>query len=377
MENFDRENHHLYSAQHYFLGKGKDLLIGWLVGRAGADLALAQALAASCTEGGQASRDDPTDKRAAPQGSIESFNHVDKSLEGKVPDIQDQLIKERECLDRSHAEIKEMFRAELSLLQGELVETQDRLNATLAGLQAKIEEKFQLVENKDSDLIHVKLEVAAIAELTTQLEGTIQDVQASATAHGKDIQQIVDSMKSEVTELKTRLTEQQPIFQTVDLHDLEERLQAEINETRQKLTTLEPRDAQLEEIVRAELAATEARDKGTSDLLREELERLNTNLETLDQRITEAVHTLNNHDADIKTLKAQGQTGSQLTSQTGSGLCFNTSSEAPIARGMSDSDGYRREQVQELVRRISAEMESVRAELKENNGRWKICKEAF
>lgn len=68
----DGENEKPSSGQTNTLGAGKDLLFGWLVGRAAADLGLAQALAAS-----EAQR-------------VEQIKRLEDSLLAQIHELQNQ-----------------------------------------------------------------------------------------------------------------------------------------------------------------------------------------------------------------------------------------------------------------------------------------------
>lgn len=382
MEILDQGNDQISQAYEYCLGKGKDVLIGWLVGRAGADLGLAQALAASYAERGQPGRETEGELASLNGATREqphmvtsaesSIKEVEERLESKIEEMHDQLTKQGEMLQSWYAELREVFRTELSVLQGELREVQDRLDAqhstndkSIGDLQAKLKENYERFENGHEELDQINSQVNAIAQRLAQAETTIQQAQALASSGSHEMQQAVESLKSEIAALKIQLSQSPATDERPDflLRELEERLEAKIQDTQHELTKArddsEVRDSQLEESLRAELALVQSvrSDQAAAEsLIHAAEERFAGSIHDLEIRLAGALEMLDSHGAEITTLKAQARS-----------VAF-----APCSESSLDAEGQSKDQFQELLQRISTEMERVRTELKENNGRWKI-----
>jgi DNA repair exonuclease SbcCD ATPase subunit len=267
-------------------GKGEDVLVGRLVGKAGIDFGVAQALARS-------------DAQAA-----EQLKKLEETLHARISELQKQ--------QKIGNEIPETYVPQLSAFQAELQGFARRMS---------------LVE-----------------------------------AAGQQAERFGNHLREEIAALKAELIEQQGKLRQADsvIRAIEAALSAKIEELQnqlgQKLRT--------------------ADDRG-------ELAELKAIMQTITQRIARveaAIQLAAAVGAQAAVGNAMGsesgmvQRGEPLTSQPSDNPA-TMKVESPRNPGeQNNSRDAEKEQLNQLQQRMSAEIERVRAELKEKSGRWKVRK---
>jgi len=256
----DDENDKMSNAQANNPGAGKDVLFGWLVGRAAADLGLAQALAAS-----EAQR-------------AEQFKRLEDSLLAQIRELQNRNISgsdsavqaielgdvkaeirgifERmgglEAATQQFADMPEVFRTEVAALQiqwnqrqsgletqrSEFEKIAESLAARVRELESQINSRPQGLDGAQSDLTNLKLELGALAQRMARAETSAQQIQ---TETGTDIQRAqelaADLIRAESITLKAAIFERldhQPSPEAV-VGGAEKRLQSRVDDVRHEL----------------------------------------------------------------------------------------------------------------------------------------------
>lgn len=173
------------------LGGGKDLLYGWLVGRAAADLGLAQALATSETQ------------------RNEQLRRLEESLLGQIRALQNCASTDS---GKSAAEELDALKVELQRVS----EGQQQLSAQrvhVEQLEAAIRDKLQQFEShiqgqtqSGGDSGDVKFDLNLLTDRIARAEHAVQQAQARAANQQQQIEEIVaDRLKMETALLKSQL----------------------------------------------------------------------------------------------------------------------------------------------------------------------------
>lgn len=229
----DGENDKPSNSASNTLGSSKDLLFGWLVGRAAADLGLAQALAAS-----EAQR-------------IEQFKRLEESLLAQIRELQNQPnvgtdadlfaaelhttktqfenVSERlgrlEIITQQTVQSRDQFKAEAVLLQGEIDRQKDLLRAQQErfqdveqGFGAKLHDLAQQIRSQpensnrtDTNLEDLRLELRSMAEQVARTESTTQQLKAQWS---NEIERAASNVKNSNAALRAELFEQVQTLQT-------------------------------------------------------------------------------------------------------------------------------------------------------------------
>ena len=230
----DDKNDQPLGSQAGGASQGKDVLYGWLVGRAAADLGLAQAIAAS-----EAQR-------------AEQIKRLEEALLGQMRELQNsQAISCAPSVDV----------AQVDGLKYQLQQFDDRQNfleaqqLTISQIEAQLSAKLLELEGQikqprtslaDGDISGLRTEIAA---LTQRVAGT----EASATRELVD-EQIAVVVREQIAELTPQFLEQFQRKTSVAsaLKDLEisfqQKLDAMQQEIREKSALLRLRDAELSEL---------------------------------------------------------------------------------------------------------------------------------
>ena len=224
------ENEKPSSGQTNTLGAGKDLLFGWLVGRAAADLGLAQALAAS-----EAQR-------------VEQIKRLEDSLLAQIHELQNQpnigvgadtqfaelhelkvefdSVAERlgwlETIAQQAVQSRDQFKTDAAMLQSEMVRQQNLLEAQPArfqeiaeGFSARFRDLEEEIRNQskspdqtDSSFADLRAELRAVTDRVGRAELSTQQLQAQTTDEAERFhEQIASLVKSENAALKAELCE--------------------------------------------------------------------------------------------------------------------------------------------------------------------------
>src|SRR2546426_1207449 len=212
----DSENEKASSSDTNNLGAGKDVLFGWLVGRAAADLGLAQALAAS-----EAQRAEQfkrlEDTLLAQIRQLQQQLTSGPNFDAQVPELNElkahmQSFAERlngvESVSQQATQMRELVKSEMARLHSQLgdreslLETQrsrfDKLEATIG---AKIGELEQMIGTKSKnfdtardELERIRRELGAITNRITQAELATQQAQMQAASDVEHAQEHVATL---------------------------------------------------------------------------------------------------------------------------------------------------------------------------------------
>jgi DNA repair exonuclease SbcCD ATPase subunit len=179
-------------ASEIHLGGGKDLLYGWLVGRAAADLGLAQALAAS-----EAQRNEQIKRlEESLLGQIRELRESESSNDGKGSAEIDALkvdlqrvseSQQQSAADRIHVE---------------------QLEAAIRGKLHEFESRIQQPSRSGagSDLGDLQFELNLLVDRIARAEYSVQQAQAQAASQSQRVEEIVaDRLKTETALLRTQL----------------------------------------------------------------------------------------------------------------------------------------------------------------------------
>lgn len=170
----DGENDKPSSGASSTLGSGKDLLFGWLVGRAAADLGLAQALAAS-----EAQR-------------IEQFKRLEESLLAQIRDLQNQ--------PNIGADV-DMFAAELLTAKSEF----DNVSERLGRLEMMTQQAVQSRDQLKSEAALLQAEIERQKDLLRAQQDRFQDVEHNLAAKFQDLAQQIRSQPEGTNNTDTKL----------------------------------------------------------------------------------------------------------------------------------------------------------------------------
>ncbi len=226
----DSENDKSSSSEANNLGAGKDVLFGWLVGRAAADLGLAQALAAS-----EAQRAEQLKRLEvsllAQIHQLQQQQAVGANLDDQTPELhelkaQQQSFSERlsgvESAAQQATQMRERVNTEMSMLHSQLGDRQNlfeaqrlRLESLEANIGAKIGElelvigtKAQSFDAADHDLKGIRQELTAMTDRVARTELVAQHAQIQAARDIEHSQARTASLvTSECAALKAELSE--------------------------------------------------------------------------------------------------------------------------------------------------------------------------
>jgi chromosome segregation ATPase len=237
----DDRNENPSGSQTLNGANGKDLLYGWLVGRAAADLGLAQALALSDAQ------------------RSEQITRLEESLLGQIHELQNGLASAgAEFSDAKLAELKTQLQG-FSERQNHFEEHQPNVSRLEDHLRAKIDElekqiQHQFVGLAGGDLGDLRGELRALAERLTRAESAAEQIHRSASDATAIQEQITSAVKAQSETLRSQLLEQLRSQQPVDagVEALKSSIQTKIDdlqqEVRENATLLHLRDEELSEL---------------------------------------------------------------------------------------------------------------------------------
>ena len=200
----DSENEKSSSSETNNLGAGKDVLFGWLVGRAAADLGLAQALAASEAQRAEQFKRLEVSLLAQIQ-QLQQQQTVGGRLDEQVPDL-DELkahvhnFSERltwlESVAQQTTQMHELVKTEIALLQSQqsdrhdLIEAhgsrsaklEESIGAKVAELEQLVDTQAQSFDKANHELQEIKRELGSMAERITGAELATQQNQTQAAS---------------------------------------------------------------------------------------------------------------------------------------------------------------------------------------------------
>jgi chromosome segregation ATPase len=165
---FDQRTDNPFSPREDQTGKGKDVLVGWLVGKAGVDFGVAQALAAS-------------DAQAA-----EQLKRLEETLVARISELQKE--------QKIGGEIPESYVRQLSALQAELQGFAKRISLVEAAGQQT--ERFGN---------HLRGEIAALKAALVEQQGRLQPADSA-------IRRVDEALVTRIQELQDQIAKAQGRF---------------------------------------------------------------------------------------------------------------------------------------------------------------------
>jgi hypothetical protein len=310
----------------------------------------------------------------------------------------ERVQQTEQALNRLNAEL-ETFRADFVQQQSSLPSAESLSYAIQKSLQTKIHEldqrlaeRFTLIDSRD-------------AERARQSDETLE------ARHNE-----IAVLRGEITALKSGLNERPEITADAALRSLEELFGAKIQESQkqvaEKLVLLDRRDAELSQEAEQMIAGfTTEMAKLKTDLIQRPAvmtssdpalrfleENLSAKIHELTQKVTQKFSVFESRDAELKELKDRSQSVIQRVAQLSAAIqgiqnsapvavqfvpappeASAAQAPEPIAKGENPAETQppsEKEQLVKLQERMSAEIERVRAELKERSGRWKVRRSA-
>jgi chromosome segregation ATPase len=293
-------------------------------------------------------------------------------------------------------------------------------------LEERLSAKVRGLESVSGELEQIKSEMRAVAQRIAEVESAAQRAQtlvASDATPTEQMKSLEETLLANVSELQTGLQsagealvgrERELSILRATIEDVSTRigriefvthqtdqlsntlrgeiaaLKTEVHEQQQRLVPMDSALRGVEAALRAKIEELQNQlgHKLSTIVGRGELAELKATLQTLTQRLARVEPTA----AQIRAAETAGaqaavgnamgseaamvQSGEQLTGQPLDTLTTLTA-ESPRNPGeQSISRDAEKEQLRRLQQRMSAEIERVRAELKEKSGRWKVRKGA-
>jgi chromosome segregation ATPase len=212
----DSENKKSPSSESNNVGAGKDVLFGWLVGRAAADLGLAQALAASEAQRAEQLKRLEVSLLAQIQEvqnqQTDSANYNDPNPQMRELKAQLQSFSERlsglEAAALQATQTSELTKTDLATLQSRLVDREnllesrdsrferleERIGTRIQELEGVINTRSQSFAAADDKLEKINRELGAIAKRITLAELVTQQAQTQAADDIESAQERVASL---------------------------------------------------------------------------------------------------------------------------------------------------------------------------------------
>ena len=302
------------NTQKSDLGGGKDLLYGWLVGRAAADLGLAQALAAS-----EAQRS-------------EQIKRLEAALLTEIRELEN-----RQALSANAAGSA----AQIDALKEEMQRFSERQNqletarVSVEGLEAAIRAKLgefesQIHENSShlapGNLDDFEFEIKLLADRIARAEFCNQQAQARAASESQRVQEQVSTLiKSQAAAIKAQIIEELRAHPPSELaaRTVAEALQEKIDELRSEIGREAPaagqlvalrddldqlalRLSQIESVSSPPPAIANELSRWNDDHAVKTLENIiGSRIDQLQDKLTRALNAIDNRDTEIRGLNVQ------------------------------------------------------------------------
>jgi chromosome segregation ATPase len=256
----DSENKKSPSSESNNVGAGKDVLFGWLVGRAAADLGLAQALAASEAQRAEQLKRLEVSLLAQIQEvqnqQTDSANYNDPNPQMRELKAQLQSFSERlsglEAAALQATQTSELTKTDLATLQSRLVDREnllesrdsrferleERIGTRIQELEGVINTRSQSFAAADDKLEKINRELGAIAKRITLAELVTQQAQTQAADDIESAQERVASLvTNEGAALKAELMDWVQNHHSTEsmVNSVEETFQKRLDDLRREL----------------------------------------------------------------------------------------------------------------------------------------------
>ena len=256
----DGENENPPSGQTNTLGAGKDLLFGWLVGRAAADLGLAHALAASEAQRveqikrledsllaqihelqNQPNIGASVDTQAAQVLELKTeFDNVAERL-GQLEAIAQQAVQSRDQRMSDTAMLQTEIGRQQDLLEAQRArfqEIEEGVSARFRDLEQQIRTQSESTDKTDPNLEELRLDLRAVADRIARAELSTRHLKAQTSDEAERARERVAShVKSENAELRAELFEQLERLQASQsvVNNLAETFETRLEDLRREL----------------------------------------------------------------------------------------------------------------------------------------------
>jgi len=348
-----------------------------------------------------------------PPPSESIIRGLEKTLGANLSQLEEQVTRKFSLYDSRDSERVQQteqalnrLKAELGTFRADFVQQQsglpsaeslsytiqESLRTKIHELDQQLAERFTLIDSRD-------------AERARQADETLEALHSEIAV-----------LRGEITALKSSLNERPEVTADAALRGLEELFGAKIQDSQQqvaeKLVLLDRRDAERSQAAEQIIAGfTTEIAKLKTDLLQRPAvmtssdpalrfleENLSAKIHELNQQVTQKFSVFESRDAELKELKDRSQSVIQRVAQLSAAIqgAQNSAPVAvqfvsappeasaaqapePIAKGENPAETQapsEKEQLVKLQERMSAEIERVRAELKERSGRWKVRRSA-
>jgi len=220
---FDESKEQSLGSQGSNSGGGTDVLYGWLVGRAAADLGLAQALAAS-----EAQRK-------------EQIKRLEDNLLSQMRELHKaQTSNGGAAANPAELDALKTEMGRVSGLQQQFAVEQVNVEQLEAAISAKLREFEEQIQQQsqntaDGALGDVKLEINMLADRVARAEFSTHQAHTQASSESRRIEELVNqSMRNEIDSLKAALLDDLANSRLAEnlSHQVDEKLQSKIDELR-------------------------------------------------------------------------------------------------------------------------------------------------
>ena len=335
---------------------------------------------------------------------------IDAALGAKIEELQNQLGQKLSSLDGRADDGAEWMKA-----------ADENLNSKIRELEERFSEKLRGVENGNGELGRIKSEIGAVAQRMAEVESAAQRAQtvvASDAPPAEQIERLEETILAKISELQTGLQsagegvvgrERELSALRLAIEDVSTRigriefaahesgqlsntLRGEIDTLKTEINEQQQRLAPMPSVLRGIEAAFSAKlEEMQNQLVHKQstadgggyLEEFQGTMQTITERtagVEPAAAANRDHQAVIRDAignkAGMAQRDEQPARQPLDHATTTTVESPRIPGGQSFSGDAEKEQMRQVQQRMAAEIERVRAELKEKSGRWKVRKGA-
>jgi DNA repair exonuclease SbcCD ATPase subunit len=353
------------------------------------------------------------DQRPAPP-SESVIRGLEETLGANLSQLEEQVTRKFSLYDSRDSERVQQTEQALNRLKAELGTFRADFEQKQSGLPSADSLSYTIQESLRTKIHELDQELAKRFTLIDS-----RDAERARQGHEtlEALHREIAALRGEITALKSGLNERPEIPAEPAVRGLEESFGAKIQDLQQqvaeKLVLLDRRDAersqQAEQIIagfttemaklKTELLQRPAVMTSSDPALRCLEENLSAKIDELNQQVTQKFSDFESRDAELKELKDRSQSVIQRVAQLSAAIQGAQNSgpvavqfvpappeasaaQAPEVDAKGDKNSAEtqasseKEQLVKLQERMSAEIERVRAELKERSGRWKVRRSA-
>jgi len=273
---FDQRPDNPFAPREDQTGKGKEMLVGWLVGKAGVDFGVAQALAASDAQAAEqlkrleetlvARIGEPQKERKVgseiPEGYVHELSALQTELQGFARRMS--LV---EAAEQQTDRFGGQLRGEIAALKAELVEQQGRLqpadsvirgieaahNAKIQALQDQITMGQERLEARGVRFSGIETELQGLGGRLAEAESAAQQLRTWVKSETESAGKLNEELKTDVAALRGQFHDRRDKDRAIE--EIEVALGAKIEEFKnnvgQQLRDLEGREGERADWIKA------------------------------------------------------------------------------------------------------------------------------